>query len=104
MQHNNYKMGLNFLFRSHYQIYNKWEHSGFIMLAGLRVKDVKKTRRVENQTKFAIMVYFKLPSQWQHRLCTVEAGATLWLTVKVNKNILTFQVKWILQVLVVLTF
>lgn len=61
------------------------------MLAGLRVKDVKKTRREENLTKSAIMVYFKLPSWWQHSLCTVEesfrAGATLRLTVKVNRNI-----------------
>lgn len=47
----------------HYQMYNKWELSGFIMLVGLRVKDVKRTRRVENLTKFEIMVYFKLPSQ-----------------------------------------
>lgn len=71
------------------------------MLAGLRVKDVKKSSRVENLTKSAIMVYFKLPCQRQHRLCTVEesfrAGATLRLTVEVSKVILAFQVKWILQ-------
>lgn len=38
------------------------------MLAGLRVKDVKKTRRVENLTKSAIMVYFKpVAAQALHR-------------------------------------